>query len=212
MARRKQGYDARLDDSLGMRHRGAHKQSLKDRRDESKAMEKARGKRAYSGDRSMDARSHSAHKRGDSHHHHHHHSQGYDARLDESLGMRHRGHHDQSLKARRDESKGMEKASGHRAYSGDKSMDRKLGHDVHHHSKHKAKNSTRDHGVHGRDPYWARGGMEYGQPRDSVIKQWPRYDQSCECDYARPGYNNDVAREAEDRLHAREQRLKGMYV
>lgn len=52
--------------------------------------------------------------------------QGYNARLDESLGMR-KGKESgkkQSLKARRDESKGMEKAMGKRAYSGDKSMDR----------------------------------------------------------------------------------------
>ena len=45
--------------------------------------------------------------------------QGYNARLDESLGAR-RGAEStksQSFKARRDESKGMEKASGKRAYS-----------------------------------------------------------------------------------------------
>ena len=33
-----EGYDDRDDESIGMRHRGKHKQSLKDRRDESKAM------------------------------------------------------------------------------------------------------------------------------------------------------------------------------
>ena len=37
---KKQGYNARLDDSLGSRHRGSHSQSLKDRRHESGAMEK----------------------------------------------------------------------------------------------------------------------------------------------------------------------------
>jgi hypothetical protein len=137
--------------------------------------------------------------------------EGYDARLDEALGMKHRGPHKQSMKDRRDESKGMEKAAGKRAYSGDKSMD-KPGHDVHHHSKHKAKNSTRDHGIHGREPFWAKGGMQYGQPRDNVMKQWPRYDAGCECEYARPGYNNDVAKAAQDRMHDREQRMKGMYV
>ena len=31
----KQGYNARLDESLGMKHKGAKKQSMKDRRDES---------------------------------------------------------------------------------------------------------------------------------------------------------------------------------
>ena len=36
--REAQGYDDRDDESIGMRHKGKHKQSLKDRRDESKAM------------------------------------------------------------------------------------------------------------------------------------------------------------------------------
>ena len=49
--------------------------------------------------------------------------QGYNARLDESLGAR-RGKKSQSFKARRDESKGMEKASGKRAYSAVKTMDK----------------------------------------------------------------------------------------
>ena len=35
-----QGYNARLDESLGMRHKGSHKQSFKSRRNESKAMSK----------------------------------------------------------------------------------------------------------------------------------------------------------------------------
>ncbi len=35
-----QGYNARLDDSLGSKHKGPHSQSLKDRRDESKGMAK----------------------------------------------------------------------------------------------------------------------------------------------------------------------------
>jgi len=42
--------------------------------------------------------------------------QGYNDRLDESLGARD-GKKSQSFKARRDESKGMEKAAGKRAYS-----------------------------------------------------------------------------------------------
>ena len=52
--------------------------------------------------------------------------QGYNARLDESLGAR-RGAEStksQSFKARRDESKGMEKASGKRAYSSVGTMDK----------------------------------------------------------------------------------------
>ena len=36
----KQGYNDRLDESLGNKHKGPHSQSLKDRRNESKAMEK----------------------------------------------------------------------------------------------------------------------------------------------------------------------------
>lgn len=54
MIRKKQGYNSRLDESLGMRNRGAHSQSLKSRRDESKAMEKKRSGRAYKSVRSMD--------------------------------------------------------------------------------------------------------------------------------------------------------------
>jgi len=54
MKRRKQGYNARLDESLGMRHRGHHSQSLKDRRDESKGMEKKDSGHAYASDRGMD--------------------------------------------------------------------------------------------------------------------------------------------------------------
>jgi hypothetical protein len=51
---KKQGYNARLDESLGMKHRGAHKQSLKSRRDESKAMSKKDYGHAYGGDHSME--------------------------------------------------------------------------------------------------------------------------------------------------------------
>ncbi len=49
----KQGYNARLDESLGMKHKGAHKQSLKSRRDESKGMAKKMTGHAYSGNHSM---------------------------------------------------------------------------------------------------------------------------------------------------------------
>ena len=41
MARKKQGYNARLDESLGSRNKGKKSQSLKSRRDESKGTEKA---------------------------------------------------------------------------------------------------------------------------------------------------------------------------
>ena len=50
-------------------------------------------------------------------------SQGYDDRLDESLGALH-GKKSQSFKDRRDESKGAEKAAGHRAYSAVSTMDK----------------------------------------------------------------------------------------
>tara|TARA_Y100000114_G_C11701126_1_gene298490 strand:+ start:779 stop:982 length:204 start_codon:yes stop_codon:yes gene_type:complete len=47
--------------------------------------------------------------------------QGYNARLDESLGMRH-GKKSQSFKARRDESKAMSKKMYGHAYGADHSM------------------------------------------------------------------------------------------
>lgn len=53
---KKQGYNARLDESLGARKgkESSKKESMKDRRDESKGIEKASGKKAYSGDKHMD--------------------------------------------------------------------------------------------------------------------------------------------------------------
>ena len=50
---KKQGYNDRLDEKLGAKN-GKKKQSLKSRRDESKGMEKAAGKRAYAAVKSMD--------------------------------------------------------------------------------------------------------------------------------------------------------------
>lgn len=50
--KKKQGYNSRLDESLGMRNKGKKKQSFKSRRDESKGMKKSKGKRAYSGNKS----------------------------------------------------------------------------------------------------------------------------------------------------------------
>ena len=49
--------------------------------------------------------------------------QGYDDRLDESLGAKH-GKKSQSYKARRKESEGMEKAMGRRKYAAVKTMDK----------------------------------------------------------------------------------------
>jgi hypothetical protein len=48
----KQGYNSRLDESLGMKH-GKKSQSLKSRRDESKAMSKKDYGHSYGGDHSM---------------------------------------------------------------------------------------------------------------------------------------------------------------
>jgi hypothetical protein len=47
--------------------------------------------------------------------------QGYNARLDESLGARN-GRNSQSMKSRRDESKGMSKKMYGHSYGADKSM------------------------------------------------------------------------------------------
>ncbi len=50
---KERGYNARLDESLGNKHKGSHSQSMKDRRDESKAMSKKIYGHAYGGDHSM---------------------------------------------------------------------------------------------------------------------------------------------------------------
>ena len=115
MARKKQGYNSRLDESLGARNRGKKKQSLASRRRESEGTEKAMGKRAYSAVGTMDrkAKGGAVKKK----------RQGYNDRLDESLGARN-GRKSQSLKSRRDESKGTEKAMGRRAYSAVGTMDK----------------------------------------------------------------------------------------
>ena len=54
----KQGYNDRLDESLGGRHKGPHSQSMKDRRDESKAMSKKMYGHAYGADKGMSYRHH----------------------------------------------------------------------------------------------------------------------------------------------------------
>ena len=52
-----QGYDDKMDESLGMRHRGSHRQSMKDRRDEASAMDKRHSRmgRKYDDVMTMDA-------------------------------------------------------------------------------------------------------------------------------------------------------------
>ena len=66
-AKGKQGYNARLDESLGMRKGKAStkSQSYKSRRDESKGAKKAAGKRAYSGNKSSAQGRGNASKRAD---------------------------------------------------------------------------------------------------------------------------------------------------
>lgn len=53
---KKQKYGSRLDESLGMRRgkESTKKQSMKDRRDESKGMSKSAGKKAYAAVMTMD--------------------------------------------------------------------------------------------------------------------------------------------------------------
>jgi hypothetical protein len=52
---KKQGYNSRLDESLGSRN-GKKKQSMKDRRDESKSMSKKDYGHSYGADKSMSYR------------------------------------------------------------------------------------------------------------------------------------------------------------
>ena len=52
--------------------------------------------------------------------------QGYNDKMDESLGMRHRGKKSQSMKDRRDEAKGMNKKSSGRAYDSVGTMDDRM--------------------------------------------------------------------------------------
>ena len=61
---KKQGYNARLDESLGAKH-GKKSQSFKDRRDESKAMSKKDFGHAYGGDKGMSYRHSSSWKTHD---------------------------------------------------------------------------------------------------------------------------------------------------
>ena len=50
---RRQGYNDKLDETMGARN-GKKSQSMKDRRDESKGMEKSMGRRAYKAVGTMD--------------------------------------------------------------------------------------------------------------------------------------------------------------
>ena len=113
-----QGYNDKMDESMGMRHRGSHSQSMKDRRDEASAMDKkGRRGRKYDDVRTMDA-------------------QGYNDKMDESMGMRHRGSHSQSMKSRRDEASAMDrKGRRGRKYDDVRTMDKEFNAIVSHRSK-----------------------------------------------------------------------------
>tara|TARA_R100000908_G_scaffold21197_2_gene8311 strand:- start:2291 stop:3148 length:858 start_codon:yes stop_codon:yes gene_type:complete len=143
-----QGYNDKLDESLGMsRKQSMMRQSRKARRDESKGTEKYDGSRAYSRVKTMDMSAENLAVAdvdihdgmnipagsgaiigqaipetdftpfGAS-------AEGYDDKLDESLGMSHKeSKMKQSYKDRRDESKGMMKSRGKRAYSRVGTMD-----------------------------------------------------------------------------------------
>ena len=121
-----QGYNSQLDESMGMRlgREKNYKQSLKDRRDESKAANKMLGRRAYSSVQAMDkddrmmmhggeteygygGKTKMAHG-GKTKYDHGGYHQGYDDEQDESLGMRtgRESSKKQSMKARRDDSYG----------------------------------------------------------------------------------------------------------
>ena len=108
----KQGYKAREDESLGMRtgKEAGKKQSMKARRDESYG---AWGKR---GNKKINKA-----KGGTVKKQHGGMTQGYNARLDESLGARHPGATG-SMAGRRAMSKGMESAMGKGPYSGAATM------------------------------------------------------------------------------------------
>ena len=109
----KQGYKAREDESLGMRtgKEAGKSQSMKDRRDESYG---AWGKRPK-GQKINKAKGGTVKKiLGGM-------TQGYNARLDESLGARHPGATG-SMAGRRAMSQGMESAMGKGPYSGASTM------------------------------------------------------------------------------------------
>ena len=63
---KKQGYNSRLNESLGARN-GKKSQSMKDRRDESKAMSKKMYGHSYGADKCMEYRSNNLHWK--THHH-----------------------------------------------------------------------------------------------------------------------------------------------
>jgi len=122
-----QGYNDKLDEDLGSRlgRESGYSQSLKDRRDESKAGNKTLGRRAYSSVGTMDKDDRMMlMEGGEMEYKHGGKTQGYDDKDRESIGERNRGKKSQSLKSRMDESAGMEKSMGRRKYADVSTMDK----------------------------------------------------------------------------------------
>jgi hypothetical protein len=122
-----QKFNDKLNEDLGSRlgRESNYEQSLKDRRDESKAGNKSLGRRAYSSVSTMDKNNRMMlmeggkmkYMEGGK-------TQGYDDRDRESIGERNKGKKSQSLKSRMKESAGMEKSMGRRKYADVSTMDK----------------------------------------------------------------------------------------
>ena len=122
-----QGYNDKLNEDLGSRlgRESGYSQSLKDRRDESKAGNKTLGRRAYSSVSTMDKNNRMMlMEGGEMEYKHGGKTQGYDDKDRESIGERNKGKKSQSLKSRMDESAGMEKSMGRRKYADVSTMDK----------------------------------------------------------------------------------------
>ena len=122
-----QGYNDKLDEDLGSRlgRESGYSQSLKDRRDESKAGNKTLGRRAYSSVGTMDKDDRMMlMEGGEMKYMEGGETQGYDDRDRESIGERNKGKKSQSLKSRMRESAGMEKSMGRRKYADVSTMDK----------------------------------------------------------------------------------------
>jgi len=122
-----QKFNDKLNEDLGERlgRESGYSQSLKDRRDESKAGNKNLGRRAYSSVSTMDKNDRMMLMQGGKMKYMEGgETQGYDDRDRESIGERNRGKKSQSLKSRMKESAGMEKSMGRRKYADVSTMDK----------------------------------------------------------------------------------------
>jgi len=113
-----QGFNDKLNEDLGDRlgRESGYEQSLKDRRDESKAANKNLNRRAYSSVETMDEGDKMFMRGGE--------TQGYDDRDKESIGERNKGAKSQSLDSRMRESVGTEESMGRRKYADVSTMDK----------------------------------------------------------------------------------------